>query len=179
MLKLMASEYCNDLAYDAIQVFGGSGYMKDYPVERLYRDARITNIYEGTSQLQVVAAIRHVTTGTYLNQIKEYEAQEYEQSHLKDRLVVLRETYENCVAKVTATENNEFVDFHARRMVEMAAHIVISYLLMRQAGEVEDYRASAELYVKYAEMQVAAAARYIEQSTPADLELISDVENEA
>ena len=179
MLKLMASEYCNDLAYDAIQVFGGSGYMKDYPVERLYRDARITNIYEGTSQLQVVAAIRHVTTGTYLNQIKEYEAQEYEQSHLKDRLVVLRETYEKCVAKVTATENNEFVDFHARRMVEMAAHIVISYLLMRQAGEVEDYRASAELYVKYAEMQVAAAARYIEQSTPADLELISDVENEA
>ena len=179
MLKLMASEYCNDLAYDAIQVFGGSGYMKDYPVERLYRDARITNIYEGTSQLQVVAAIRHVTTGTYLNQIKEYEAQEYEQSHLKDRLVVLRETYEKCVAKVTATENNEFVDFHARRMVEMAAHIVISYLLMRQAGEVEDYRASAELYVKYAEMQVAAAARYIEQSTPADLELISDVANEA
>ena len=80
------------------------GYMKDYPVERLYRDARITNFYEGTSQLQVVAAIRHVTTGTYLNQIKEYEAQEYEQSHLQDRLVVLRETYEKCVAKVTATE---------------------------------------------------------------------------
>ena len=65
-------------------------------------------------------------------------------------------------------------------MVEMGrVHIVISYLLMRQAGEVEDYRASAELYVKYAEMQVAAAARYIEQSTPADLELISDVANEA
>ena len=179
LVKLFSSEYANQLAYDAIQIHGGSGFMKDYPCERLYRDARIMNIYEGTSQLQVVAAIRHVTTGTYLNQIKEYEAQEYEQSHLKDRLVVLRETYEKCVAKVTATENNEFVDFHARRMVEMAAHIVISYLLMRQAGEVEDYRASAELYVKYAEMQVAAAARYIEQSTPADLELISDVANEA
>ena len=62
----MSSEYCNQLAYDAIQIFGGSGYMKDYPIERIYRDARITNIYEGTSQLQVVAAIRHVTTGTYL-----------------------------------------------------------------------------------------------------------------
>ena len=173
MLKLMSSEYCNSLAYDAIQIFGGSGYMKDYPIERIYRDARITNIYEGTSQLQVVAAIRHVTTGTYLAQIKEYEAQTYEQKHLHEKLVALREQYEQSVQKVVSAENNEFIDFHARRMVEMAAHIIISYLLMRQAGEVEDYRNSAELYVKYAEAQNSAAARYIESSTLADLERLS------
>ena len=178
MLKLMSSEYCNSLAYDAIQIFGGSGYMKDYPIERIYRDARITNIYEGTSQLQVVAAIRHVTTGTYLAQIKEYEAQTYEQKHLHEKLVALREEYEQSVQKVVSAENNEFIDFHARRMVEMAAHIIISYLLMRQAGEVEDYRNSAELYVKYAEAQNSAAARYIESSTLADLDLISAVKEE-
>ena len=178
MLKLMSSEYCNSLAYDAIQIFGGSGYMKDYPIERIYRDARITNIYEGTSQLQVVAAIRHVTTGTYLTQIKEYEAQTYEQKHLHEKLVALREEYEQSVQKVVSAENNEFIDFHARRMVEMAAHIIISYLLMRQAGEVEDYRNSAELYVKYAEAQNSAAARYIESSTLADLDLISAVKEE-
>lgn len=178
MLKLMSSEYCNSLAYDAIQIFGGSGYMKDYPIERIYRDARITNIYEGTSQLQVVAAIRHVTTGTYLAQIKEYEAQTYEMKHLQEKLIVLREQYEASVEQVVSMENNEFIDFHARRMVEMAAHIVISYLLLRQAGEVDEYRNSAELYVKYAEAQNSASARYIKGSTLADLDLIGAVKEE-
>jgi 3-(methylthio)propanoyl-CoA dehydrogenase len=65
LVKGLASEYCNQNAYDAIQIHGGSGFMKDYPVERIYRDARITSIYEGTTQLQVVAAIRGVTTGGY------------------------------------------------------------------------------------------------------------------
>ena len=72
LLKLFSSEYANQMAYDAIQIHGGSGFMKDYACERLYRDARIMNIYEGTSQLQVVAAINHVTKGTYLEQIKRY-----------------------------------------------------------------------------------------------------------
>ena len=177
MLKLMSSEYCNQLAYDAIQVFGGSGYMKDYPIERIYRDARITNIYEGTSQLQVVAAIRHVTTGTYLNQIREYEAQTYaaDLGHVHQKLIAMREQYERAVEKVTAAGNNEFIDFHARRMVEMAAHIIIGYLLLRQASEVEEYRVSAQLYVKHGEAQNAAAAEYIAQSSPDDLDLITAV----
>ena len=177
MLKLMSSEYCNQLAYDAIQVFGGSGYMKDYPIERIYRDARITNIYEGTSQLQVVAAIRHVTTGTYLNQIREYEAQTYaaDLGHVHQKLIAMREQYERAVEKVTAAGSNEFIDFHARRMVEMAAHIIIGYLLLRQASEVEEYRVSAQLYVKHGEAQNAAAAEYIAQSSPDDLDLITAV----
>lgn len=70
---MFASEYANQNAYDSTQVHGGSGFMKDYACERIYRDARILTIYEGTTQLQVVAAIRHVTTGTYLKQIREYE----------------------------------------------------------------------------------------------------------
>ena len=77
LVKLFSSEYANALAYDAIQIHGGSGFMKDYPCERLYRDARIMNIYEGTSQLQVVAAINAVTKGTFMEQITRYEEQEY------------------------------------------------------------------------------------------------------
>ncbi|MDE7396932.1 MAG: acyl-CoA dehydrogenase family protein, partial [Muribaculum sp.] len=80
--KGMTSEYCNQNAYDCIQIHGGSGFMKDYACERVYRDARITSIYEGTTQLQVVAAIRHVTTGTYLARIKEYEAMEIAEAFL-------------------------------------------------------------------------------------------------
>ena len=82
MAKGMGSEFCNQNAYDAVQVHGGSGFMKDYACERIYRDARITSIYEGTTQLQVVAAIRHVTTGTYLNQINAYAEKSMLLKHL-------------------------------------------------------------------------------------------------
>lgn len=161
--KLMSSEFANQIAYDSLQIHGGSGYMKDYPIQRIYRDARITNIYEGTSQLQVVAAIRHVTTGTYLNKIREYQAESYapEFAHIHKKLTVLTDVYEQSVAKVVAQEDGEVIDFQARRMVEMAGHIVNGYLLMRQAGEVEDYRNSTEIYVKYAESQIKAHAEYI------------------
>lgn len=181
LLKLMSSEYCNQLAYDAIQIFGGSGYMKDYPIERIYRDARITNIYEGTSQLQVVAAIRHVTTGTYLNKIKEYETLEYapEMENTYKRLVSMREAFEKAVEKVTATADNEVIDFHARRMVEMAGHIIFGHLLLQQAlVDEEAYRSSAEIYVKYGQAQIAAAAAYIDCSCVADIGLFKAVQDE-
>ena len=95
LAKGMGSEYCNQNAYDCIQVHGGSGFMKDYACERLYRDARIISIYEGTTQLQVVAAIRHVTTGTYMSLIESYAAQDVrpELQPLKDNLVAMTKTY--------------------------------------------------------------------------------------
>ena len=65
MSKYYCSEMCDRVAYNAIQVLGGSGYMKDYAAERYLRDARITTIYEGTSQLQVVAAVRGVSSGAF------------------------------------------------------------------------------------------------------------------
>jgi 3-(methylthio)propanoyl-CoA dehydrogenase len=88
MLKLISSEYSNDIAYDALQVHGGAGFMKDFPIERLYSDARITSIYEGTSQLQVVAAIRGVTSGAFLGVIRDkYEKEVFspELEYLKPR----------------------------------------------------------------------------------------------
>ena len=180
LLKLMSSEYCNQLAYDALQIHGGSGYMHDYPIQRIYRDARITNIYEGTSQLQVVAAIRHVTTGTYLSQIMEYEKAECpgDLDQIRKRLVAMREEYEKTVEKVVSTGDNEVIDFHARRMVEMAGHIILSHLLLRQAAEVDEYRTSAVVYSKYGQAQNRAAAEYIAHSCCGDIDLFKQVLDE-
>ncbi|MCC8019390.1 MAG: acyl-CoA dehydrogenase family protein [Rikenellaceae bacterium] len=180
LLKLFATEYANQEAYDAIQVLGGSGYMKDYPVERLYRDARITNIYEGTSQLQVVAAIRHVTTGTYLAKIKEYEAEAKYPSDMESvykNLVAMRESYEACVERVTAGDNEQ-IDFHARRLVEMAGHIIITHLLMRQATEADMYRNPAEVYGKLALSKIKEAKSYIFNSCCGDIDLFKAVLDE-
>jgi alkylation response protein AidB-like acyl-CoA dehydrogenase len=181
LLKLFTSEYCNQMAYDAIQILGGSGYMKDYPVERLYRDARITNIYEGTTQLQVVAAIRHVTTGTYAAKIREYEAAgQYPagMEHVFAQLAEMRGEYERCVAKVTGAGSNEVIDFHARRLVEMAGHIIITHILLQQAAVSDDYRNSAEVYARLAQGKNKEAAAVIDASSPEDVDIYRRVLDE-
>ena len=179
LCKMFASEYANQLAYEAIQIHGGSGYMKDYPIERIYRDARITNIYEGTTQLQVVAAIRHVTTGTFLAQMKAYEAAERpaEFKFQLDKLIAMREEYERAIARVTGGDSEQ-IEFHARRLVEMTGHIVLSHLLLRQAAESEEYRVPAEAYIKYAQAQNKAAAEFIANSCCGDIDLYKAVLNE-
>lgn len=171
MGKGMTTEFANQNAYDAIQIHGGSGFMKDYACERLYRDARITNIYEGTTQLQVVAAIRHVTTGTYLARIREYEAIEYkpELEDLKNKLIAMTAKYEGIVAKVIDTKDNEYIDFQARRMVEAAAHCIFGYLLLQDANADESYRASAEVYVNYGQAEVDKIDSFISKFDREDL----------
>lgn len=151
VLKMMSSEYCNQNAYDAIQVHGGSGFMKEYPVERIYRDARITTIYEGTSQLQTVAAIRYVTNGSYLAKMREYEQMETsaEYAPLKAKIVAMTDQYEKACA-LAAERGNEFIDFHARRLVEMAAHIIMSYLLVIDAQRCSSFANSANVYTNRA-----------------------------
>ncbi|GAB6395211.1 MAG: acyl-CoA dehydrogenase [Bacteroidales bacterium] len=154
--KGMTSEFANQNAYDAVQIHGGSGFMKDYTCERLYRDARIANIYEGTTQLQVVAAVRHVTTGTYLSQIRKYESIEYKPGleSLKQRLIEMTAQYEETVSLVTETKDNEYIDFHSRRMVEAAGHCIFGYLLLQDANRNEIFRRSAEVYVAYGQAEV-------------------------
>ena len=171
LVKGMASEYSNQLAYDAVQIHGGSGFMKDYPVERIYRDARITSIYEGTTQLQVVAAIRGVTTGAYLNQIREYEAERVSPKleYMKRSLIILTDDYERAVKKVVGADDNEFVDFHARRLVEMAGHIIMSYLLLLDSNRDESFLKSAQNYLTFAKGQIKAHAEFIRSSELADL----------
>jgi len=163
MSKGMGSEFCNQNAYDCVQIHGGSGFMKDYACERIYRDARITSIYEGTTQLQVVAAIRHVTTGTYLNMMHYYEAQEVsgDLQTLRTRLKELTSIYAETVEQVTATKDNDYIDFQARRMVEMAGHIIMSHLLILDTERNDSFRTSAEVYVRYAEAEVRKNAAFI------------------
>jgi alkylation response protein AidB-like acyl-CoA dehydrogenase len=173
LLKLMASEYCNQVAYDAIQIFGGTGYMKDFPVERLYRDARITSIYEGTSQLQVVAAIRGVGSGTLLNIIKEYEQTDIpsELNVLRDRLIELTKEYEQTVAYAQALNSEETWNFLARRMVEMAANIIMGYLLLLDAARNECFHTSATVFIKKITAENNEKALYIYAFNVSDLEL--------
>ncbi len=171
LAKGMTSEFCNQNAYDCVQIHGGSGFMRDYACERIYRDARITSIYEGTTQLQVVAAIRHVTTGTYLNQIKEYAARDYSAAvaPLKQKLEEMTAAYEATIEKVKAVENPEYITFHARRLVEMLGHIIMGYLLIGDASnEPELFMDSAKVYVNMGEAEVVRHARFIGAFNPAD-----------
>ena len=167
LVKGIASEFCNQNAYDAIQVHGGSGFMKDYAVERIYRDARITSIYEGTTQLQVVAAIRGVTTGGYLKQIHVYEKMELKPELEKFRriLISLTQDYEEAVNKVIAVGDTEFIDFHARRLVEMAGYIIMSYLLILDANRDMEHLRSAQAFNKMAKGEVKARAEVIRASS--------------
>lgn len=172
LVKGMGSEYCNQNAYDCIQIHGGSGFMKDYACERVYRDARITSIYEGTTQLQVVAAIRHVTTGTYLNMIRDYEAQPVAENlkPLHDALVEMTAKYEKAVNAVVELKDATYTDFMARRMVEMAGNIIMSYLLLQDATRNADFTRSAEVYCKMAQAEVTKHSDFIANFTPEQIE---------
>lgn len=183
LAKGLTSEYCNQNAYDCIQVHGGSGFMKDYACERVYRDARITSIYEGTTQLQVVAAIRHVFTGTYLQLIEQYAAMEIA-DELKGQAAVLAELaelYKAAVAKVHETNDAAYSDFMARKLVEMAGNIVMGYLLITDASRnlssedavvasaAAELVKSAKVYVNMARAEVARNAEFVNNVAPADM----------
>jgi 3-(methylthio)propanoyl-CoA dehydrogenase len=172
LLKLVASEYSNQIAYDSLQVHGGAGFMKDFPIERIYRDARITSIYEGTSQLQVVAAIRGVTSGVYLGYIKDYcegEVVKPELEYLKPVLKSMTDEYEKCVKIVSGTGDNEYMDFHARRLVEMAGNIIMGYLLMKDADTDDVFQPSAEIFIRLARAENNEKSDYIKGFNLKDL----------
>jgi len=130
--KYYASEMCIEVTSDAVQVLGGSGYMRDYPVERHLRDARITNIYEGTSQLQVLAAVRSVTSGLAGKLFLELESEEYDR-RLAGKLSEARGLLEETAAHVKESEGSAYVDLYARHLVDMATGITIGYLFLEQA----------------------------------------------
>lgn len=171
LAKGLGSEYCNQNAYDCIQIHGGSGFMKDYACERIYRDARITSIYEGTTQLQVVAAIRHVTTGTYSSLISTYAEAGYpsELAPMAETLAALTEKYNAAVAKVTEANNPALLDFMARRLVEMAGYIIMSYLLLQDAKVDQSFLNSATVYVNYTRAEVEKHAEFIANFDAAQL----------
>ncbi|MCK9618331.1 MAG: acyl-CoA dehydrogenase family protein [Lentimicrobiaceae bacterium] len=163
LLKLFSSEYCNQIAYDAIQIHGGTGYMKDFAAERIYRDARITTIYEGTSQLQVVAAIRGVGNGAYLKLMKEYGEKTVKPDieYMKNQLAKMTDQFAKTIEKVNSHEDAELYDFHARRLVEMAGNIVIGYLLLADANRNEKFNKSAEIFIRKAKSENVEKVSFI------------------
>ena len=180
MLKLFSSEYANQITYDAIQVHGGSGFMKDYAVERMYRDARILTIYEGTSQLQVVAAIRGVINGGYIDLIKSYEAKEAkpEFSTMKKVLCQMRERFEQALERANSFgSNSEFYDFNSRRLVEMCGYLIMGHLLVIDANKNPMFSNSAELMIRMGQSKVEEAASFImnfEESAIAKYKIAGD-----
>lgn len=172
LAKGLTSEFCNQNAYDAIQIHGGSGFMKDYACERIYRDARITSIYEGTTQLQVVAAIRHVTTGTYLNWIKQQLAVECkpEDQDVKATLEFMAQQYADAVEAVTGVNDPKYLDFMARRLVEMAGYTVMGLLLLEDTTRNDEFRRSLRVFVKLGQAEVAKHADFIGNFRPEQIE---------
>ncbi len=142
--------------------------MKDYACERVYRDARITSIYEGTTQLQVVAAIRHVSTGTYLDWIKGEEAKEClpEDQNIKAILENMTQQYAAAVEAVFGVDDQNYHDFMARRLVEMAGYIVMGYLLLDDTKRNADFRRSLHVFVKLGQAECTKHADFIGNFRP-------------
>lgn len=172
LAKAMNSEYANQNAYDCIQVHGGSGFMMEYACQRIYRDARITSIYEGTTQLQTVAAIRYVTNGSYLATLREFETLTYsaDMETLRHRLCRMTDAFEQATNLVKDTQNQELLDFVARRLVEMAAMSIMSHLLVQDAGRAPElFAKSARIYLNHAEAEVEKHMAFIRNFKPEDL----------
>ncbi len=173
LAKGMNSEYANQNAYDAISIHGGSGFIMEYKSQRLFRDARIFSIYEGTTQLQVVAAIRYITNGTYLNIIKEMMESEVSDDlkALKERVGKLVELYEAAINKVKEANDQAVHDFLARRLYNMTGDIVMSLLILDDATKApEMFAKSANVYVRMAEEEVLGHSAYIQNFKAEDLE---------
>ena len=173
MSKGMASEYSNQNAYDAISVHGGSGFIMEYKSQRLYRDARIFSIYEGTTQLQVVAASRYISNGTYLNIMREMLSEEVADGFkpLKARVAAMVDQFEAGVAAVKAHESQDVQDFLYRRLYDMNGVILMSLLLLADASRsAELFGKSANIYVRMAESEVAGHMAYIREFKAEDLE---------
>ena len=173
LAKGMNSEYANQNAYDAISIHGGSGFIMEYKCQRLFRDARIFSIYEGTTQLQVVAAIRYITNGTYLSIIKEMMESEVSDDlkALKERVGKLVELYEAAINKVKEANDQAVHDFLARRLYNMTGDIVMSLLILDDATKApEMFQKSANVYVRMAEEEVLGHSAYIQNFKAEDLE---------
>ena len=170
--KGMNSEYATQNSYDAISIHGGSGFIMEYKSQRLYRDARIFSIYEGTTQLQVVAAVRYITNGTYLSIIKDMLQTEVCDcvKPLQTRVAKLVEQYEDALNYVKEANNQDMHDFLARRLYDITAEIIMSLLIIEDATRAPElFKKSANVYVRMTEEDVLGKVAYIKSFTAEDL----------
>jgi alkylation response protein AidB-like acyl-CoA dehydrogenase len=167
IVKAYATEIANEVAYDGIQIHGGTGFMREFNAERHYRDARITNIYEGTTQLQVVAAIGGIITGTAIERIHEYE-EEFDFSQVSDLHNTVKDMailLETAIAHVKKKGDSEFQDYHSRRLVEMTTNVIIGYLMLRDASFSERKKEVTKLFLEFAYPEVKMKCDIITNDT--------------
>ena len=178
LAKGMNSEFANQNAYDAISVHGGSGFIMEYKCQRLYRDARIFSIYEGTTQLQTVAALRYITNGTYLNIIKEYEAENEplvagnaEYAAYLTRIKEMAAKLEEAINAVKAAESQELLDFCSRKLYEITAYTIMCHLILADAVKAPElFGKSLNVFMNHAESEIARHLNYVQRITVEQLE---------
>jgi hypothetical protein len=149
MSKACSTETANEVAYDSIQIHGGTGFMRDFNAERYYRDARITNIYEGTTQLQVVAAIGGVITRSNDERIAELMKLDYDGKllRLKDKVTELYKLQLDAVKYISDRKDAAYRDLMARNLVEMETYIFVGLLMLRDALKDSSREVLAERYI--------------------------------
>jgi len=171
MSKYYSSEMCNKIAYDAIQVHGGTGYMKEFNVERHFRDARITTIYEGTSQLQVVAAIGGILTGVLNEELDKFSSQKYNDDlkPLSKKMSEIYEKFLNSVNYLKEKKDSEYIEFYSRKMVDIAVDVYRGYLVLNDAKISEKKKVLAEKFIQDISLRVAMNEEYITSGDDATL----------
>lgn len=176
-LKAYVTEMANKVCYDALQIHGGSGYMRDFPVERLVRDARITNIYEGTTQLQIVAAIGGVITGVIFERINEYETNNdfSAVADLHHKALELRKNLELALTHIKNKNDKAYQEYHERRLVEMGTDLIIAYLMCIDALKSDRKKIVAHAFINKALPRGKAVAEYILSNDTTTLEFYSSV----
>jgi hypothetical protein len=174
MSKYYCSEMCNRVAYDSIQVLGGSGYMRDYPVERYARDARITTIYEGTSQLQVVAAVRNVCSGAAEKFMEELAQQKFD-AEARNLLETLAEGVHKLNEAVAFVKGQgaEYTNLCGQALVDIAIDLINGYLLCGQASSSVDMEVPVAVagngdgqMIPMKQRKAMMARRYITRNAP-------------
>lgn len=189
MLTPMSKYYCSEMsisvATDAIQAIGGSGYMQDYPAERFLRDARVTTLYEGTSQLQIVAAIRGVTSGIFQTYISSFENKDLKNTvldSLREKLIAVRARLDDAIA-FARSQGVNYVELRARKLLDAAIAILIGHLLLDQATSDSRKQIVAEHYIRKEIANIAGIIALVEDGsslvTDKYLEIVGPVEKNA
>ncbi|HBM17067.1 MAG TPA: acyl-CoA dehydrogenase [Lentisphaeria bacterium] len=149
MSKAYATEVANRVSYKGIQIHGGTGYMKDFNAERFYRDARITNIYEGTTQLQHVAAIGGIVQRVLDPIMDKFAALPYQGKlmRLSTQIHEMRKKQQIAVQYVAEKKDSTYFDMVTKHLVDMETYIFVGYLMLRDALKVSERETIAERFI--------------------------------
>ena len=178
IIKAYNTEMSNKVAYDAIQIHGGTGYMQEFNAERHARDARITNIYEGTTQLQVVAALGGIVSGVAMEKINDYASEDYAHApELFQKAEKLKNIFEKTVSHVKGRENSEYTEYHSRRLVEMCTDVFMCYLLLRDGKHTERKLKVAECFMEKASGRIEGLSYFILNEKASLLENYKEIIN--